>query len=370
MINFVSNLPGDLRSGGFSAMNAAALAVARRFDEVNFVGPIDPPQSLPAKAWSKALRLAGRRGDFAAFSRARLRRIAGAVGEASAPNARFDFFHGFTPWVLTRPQRAYMTWSDCTFRDYIQFYHRRSDFSPADLERVERAEAGWLARAEQVAFTSRWAAERAVADYGLDRERVAVVGIFGEIEAPDADLYAGGQDFAFVSTNFEAKGGRVAVEAFRRLRERHPSASLTIVGDCPVDVRGTPGLGWTGYLRKEVPQEYARLRDVLSQARAVVHPTRSDISPLLLVEAAYFGCPAISSARFAIPEIVEHGGSGLLLDDPGDPAAVAAAMELMLADEDSYRKARAAAWRLSRERHSKSAFEARLVECLRRTSTA
>ena len=59
-----------------------------------------------------------------------------------------------------------------------------------------------------------------------------------------------------------------------------------------------------------------------------MHPTRSDIAPLLLVEAAMFGCPAIASRAFAIPELVADGESGLLLDAPGDPAEVAAAMTL------------------------------------------
>jgi glycosyltransferase involved in cell wall biosynthesis len=367
MINFVTNLPPALRSGGFSAMNAAAFDVVSRYDNVNLVGPINPPLSLAAKVRSKAARLARLGGDFFAFSQPRLDAIARMVGEASLPEARLDFFHGFTPWVATSPQRPYMAWSDCTFRDYMDIYHRRADYDRRDLERIERAEAEWLGRARQVAFTSRWAAERATDAYGLDADRIAVVGIFGEVDPPTADAYQGLETFLFVSTNFEAKGGPVALQALRIVRERRTEAGLVVIGDCPPDVERTPGVTGVGYLSKEDPAEYARFRDLLSRARAVVHPTRSDIAPLLLVEAAYFGCPAISSRRFAIPELVQDGVSGVLLDDPGDPAAVASAMTRLLEDHEAYRAMRQAAWGTSRERHSKAAFEARLLDCLRKT---
>jgi glycosyltransferase involved in cell wall biosynthesis len=370
MINFVTNLPPKLRSGGFSAMNAAAFDVVSRYDEVNLVGPVNPSSSLAAKVRSKAARLAGLGGDFFAFSEARLDAIARAVREASRPEARLDFFHGFTPWVWTAPPRPYMAWSDCTFRDYMNIYHRRADYDRRDLERIERAEAEWLGKARQVAFTSRWAAERARDAYGLEADRIAVVGIFGEIEPPSVDAYDGLETFLFVSTNFEAKGGRVALQALRMVQEGRPEAGLVVIGDCPPDVQTAPGVTVTGYLRKEDPDEYARFRELLSRARAVVHPTRSDIAPLLLVEAAYFGCPAISSRRFAIPELVEDAVSGVLLDDPEDPVSVASAMTRILEDDDAYGAMRAAAWRASRERHSKAAFETRLLDCLRRTEAS
>ena len=53
LINFVSNLPKNLRSGGFSAMNAAAFSAISRFEASHYVGPINPPVILWQKALSK-----------------------------------------------------------------------------------------------------------------------------------------------------------------------------------------------------------------------------------------------------------------------------------------------------------------------------
>jgi glycosyltransferase involved in cell wall biosynthesis len=365
LINFISNLPKDLRSGGFSAMNTAAFSAISTFETSCYVGPINPPVILRQKALSKFRRVAGSQGSFFFFSARRLKKIADEVHSQSRVDARLDFFHGFTPWIMTKPQRPYVAWSDCTFRDYIDIFHRREQFSSDDLARIEQAEAAWLKNARYALFTSRWAADRAIGHYALDACRVGSVGIFGEIEMPPRDDYAGGKEFAFVSTNFQAKGGPTVLSAFREVRKVHTDASLVIVGDAPSNLGEESGVRFAGFLRKEVQGESQRFLQILGRARALVHPTRSDISPLLLLEAGYLGCPVISSRKFGIPELVKDGRTGLLLDDPSQPAMVTSAMRWMLEHNGEYRQMREAAWSNARELHSKRKFEQRLLAFVR-----
>jgi glycosyltransferase involved in cell wall biosynthesis len=364
LINFVSHLPSELRSGGFSAINAGAWDVIGKHHTVRYVGPVNPPVIAWQKVLSKLRRVSGAAGDFFQYSQQRLAMIAREVDARCAPEAQFDFFHGFTPWVLTRPSRPYLAWSDCIFRDYIDIYHQRREFRADDLRRIEHAEAVWTKCAHRIAFTSAWAADRAAQAYGLSRERIDVVGIFGEIEVPDQDVYAGAKQFAFVSTNFEAKGGRVVLSAFRKVRKNHSDATLVIVGDQPRYVKSEPGVITTGFLRKEDPEENRRYRQILAQSRAIVHPTKSDIAPLLIIEAGYFGSPVISSRRFAIPGLVDDERTGILLDNPADACAVADAMTALLGIETRYRAMRQAAWAKARDHHSKAAFERRFLAFL------
>jgi len=346
-------------------MNVAALSAIEQVQSVNYVGPIDPRPNLDEKIVSKAMRTAGLPGAFFMFSQRRLEAIANEVGARSEAGAELDFFHGFTPWILTRPSHPYVAWSDCSFADYIDIYHERRRFAPADLDRIEDAEAAWLNRAERVMFTSEWAAARAAARYGLTPSRVGCVGIFGEVDAPEIDDFNGGKTFAFVSTNFSAKGGPIVLAAFRALRVRHPDARLTVVGDGATQLAAEPGVTFEGFLHKEDPGQYARLRQILTTAVALVHPTRSDVSPLMVVEAAYFGCPAISSRKFAIPELIDDGLTGILLEDPTDSDALAKAMGWMLENEGAYRRMRKAAAKKSRTELSKPAFDVRLQGQLR-----
>jgi glycosyltransferase involved in cell wall biosynthesis len=358
LINFVSNLPRDQRSGGFSAMSAAAYEALRKLATIHYVGPINPPIIFRQKVVSKMLRTLGSQGNFFAFSRERLEAIAEEVNRRCSPGAQFDFFHGFTPWILTKPPRPYVAWSDCTFRDYIDVYHRRPMFQPADLERIEQMEATWLGDAHYIGFSNAWAAQRAISHYKLDRSRVHVVGNFGEIEMPADDEYTGAKQFAFVSTDFDAKGGPTVMSAIRKLRRRHRDASLIIVGARPSNGSNDPAISVTGYLRKEVPDEYAVFRRVLAGARALVHPTKSDISPLIIIEAGYFGCPTIAPNQFAVPEMVDHGVTGILLDDVS-ATTVADAMVWMLENESSYREMRRHA-RARVANYSKAAFESKI----------
>src|SRR5262249_19077268 len=168
-------------------MNAAAYEALRKIDAINYIGPINPPIIFRQKVISKILRMLGAQGNFFTFSQDRLKAVAGEIQRRCSVAARFDFFHGFTPWILAKSSRPYAAWSDCIFHDYINIYHRRELFRPADLERIERAEEDWLRGAQSVGFSNVWAAERAINRYALKSSRVHVVGNFGEVEGPLAD---------------------------------------------------------------------------------------------------------------------------------------------------------------------------------------
>lgn len=363
MINFISNLPRDLRTGGFSAMNVAAYEALRERFDVHFAGPINPPTILTEKITSKARRVLGIGGDYFFFSKVRLDAIADDVARHIDPSARFDFFHGFTPWIATRPTRPYAAWSDCTFADYVEIFNSATDFTKDDVLRIELLEREWLKQAKFVGFSSQWAAERAISLYGVDEKRTEVFGIFGAMTPPATDEYDGAKQFAFISTDFERKGGAVVLQAFRALRLQFPDARLVVVGDWPKKAAAGPGVEIAGWLRKEDPVQLAKLHEVFASSRAIVNASRSDITPLLLVEAASFGCPSISSRRFAIPEIVRHGETGLLLDRL-DSGEMLEAMCAMLDDENKYGAMRRAAWSRARSEHSQERFAERLQSAM------
>src|SRR3954471_17554640 len=99
-----------MRSGGFSAMNSAAFAALSEAHVTHYVGPINPGVIIGQKALSKFWRLVGGQGDFFFFSTRRLERVAREVSNRCQAQARLDFFHGFTPWILTNPPRPYVAW--------------------------------------------------------------------------------------------------------------------------------------------------------------------------------------------------------------------------------------------------------------------
>lgn len=335
-LTYVSNLAPTVVSGGFSGMNVAMLRALRSQHEVSYVGPIHPPPFKAEHLASKLRRAVGRQGKFFFFSPRRLSLISSAV-QVALQRGRNDatFFHGFTPWIAFRCPTPYFAWSDCTFRDYMNVYHQSEQFEIEDLHRITAMEADWLRSAEKVLFTSQWALEGAMRDYNLESTKLASVGVPITQNIPFNDAYTDRRDFAFISTDFAAKGGLIVAEAIGSVRCTYPEARLIVVGDLPPKhVRKRDGVLCTGFLHREDLAQQKRWQQIFSTVRALVHPTRADIAPLLFAEAASFGCPVIASRRFAIPEMVIDGETGLLLNDHS-VAAVADAMEQMLGLSDA-----------------------------------
>ena len=73
------------------------------------------------------------------------------------------------------------------------------------------------------------------------------------------------------------------------------------------------------------------LARLYSAADLYVHAARAEVQPLSLIEALASGLPAVASAVGGIPDVVRHGETGLLVS-PGDPIAMAAAIEQLLDD--------------------------------------
>ena len=136
------------------------------------------------------------------------------------------------------------------------------------------------------------------------------------------------------------KGIRHLVEAAPLLRARVPQVSVTIVGDGVErsDLeRRTRELGvddvvtFTGAVSPE------RVAGHLAEADVFVHPSvRQDDGlmdgiPVALMEAMAAGVPVVASRLSGIPELVVDGATGLLAE-PGDPKALAGAIE-RLADD-------------------------------------
>lgn len=143
----------------------------------------------------------------------------------------------------------------------------------------------------------------------------------------------------FVGRLVERKGVHVLLDALARLPEE-PPVQLEIVGDGPE--RGplehrARALGIEGRVifRGYVPNE--ALEDALRRCDALVLPairdSKGDVEGLgvVLLEAMGFGHPVIASNSGGIVDIVRPGENGLLVP-PGDPAALAAAIESLARD--------------------------------------
>lgn len=90
---------------------------------------------------------------------------------------------------------------------------------------------------------------------------------------------------------------------------------------------------------------------LLADADVVAMPSTHEGLPLSALEAMALGRPVLASAVGGLPELITDGRDGLLVA-PGDPAALAAALEALLADPERRARLGRAAGRTIAERYA------------------
>jgi glycosyltransferase involved in cell wall biosynthesis len=121
-------------------------------------------------------------------------------------------------------------------------------------------------------------------------------------------------------------------DAWRLAAPQVPDARLQLVGDgreTDVVARLVTDLpGRTQWTRRLTPDEVAQ---ALDDATVLLLPSFSEGLPRVAMEAFARGRPVIGSRAGGIPDIVEDGVNGLLVD-PHDPGSIAAALVRVLSD--------------------------------------
>ena len=198
-------------------------------------------------------------------------------------------------------------------------------------------ERGLYERAAGIFTFSDFVRRSFVADYGLPESRVVTVGSGPNIDwravptRPDGDNRPPRPPTVlFVGRDFDAKGGPVLLDAFREVRERFPDARLLVAGPPTLDVV-EPGVEFLGYLRKDDPAALARLVAAYAEADVFCLPTRYESFGIVILEAMFFGLPVVATGRWAIPEMIEHGTTGYLVE-PDDARDYARRLVELLGD--------------------------------------
>lgn len=133
------------------------------------------------------------------------------------------------------------------------------------------------------------------------------------------------------------KGIDIAIRAFAGVSTNIDDAALVIVGEgedhaALLDLIDAYHLKQRVFLLGFVPEA----RTYLSAGTVFLLPSRKEGLPLVLLEAGLAALPVIASRTGGVPEIVEHGRSGLLVR-PEDVDGLADAITRLLLDPDEAR---------------------------------
>lgn len=141
----------------------------------------------------------------------------------------------------------------------------------------------------------------------------------------------------FVGQVIPKKGVDVLVDAFSQLSSEVHDLSLMILGTSPdpsyrslleAKISESGISGRVQFRGHQKPDDLARL---IRGASMLVLPSRSEGLGRVLIEAMASGIPVIGSRVGGIPDVIEHGRSGLLVP-VGDIAALTQAMRTLVQD--------------------------------------
>lgn len=171
----------------------------------------------------------------------------------------------------------------------------------------------------------------------------------------------------FLGRLIPIKGLNILLDALATPACRDRDWVLTIAGDGDRDTYSTQAerlgladrVSFTGWLNPD------QCREQLAAADVLVQPSLFEGLPMAVLEAMAYGLTIVATRVGSVDEAVEDGGSGLLVE-PGDAAALAAALERVLADGDLRAALAAAARQRFEDQYDIAAYRGRLLEVYRR----
>ena len=134
------------------------------------------------------------------------------------------------------------------------------------------------------------------------------------------------------------KGQAILLHALQLMRAKYPRARVLLIGEGEerarlhrlADQLGLDGAVRFLGMRCDVPA-------LMAACDLVALPSLQEGSPIALVEALAAGKPVVATETGAIPELIQHGQTGLLVP-PGNPRVLSAALGYLIDDHEMRRK--------------------------------
>jgi glycosyltransferase involved in cell wall biosynthesis len=256
------------------------------------------------------------------------------------------FFHTQVPAVLSQnwmrrfPSVVSLDATPLQYDRLGEFYDHET--GPSWLENKKyQLNVSCFREAKHLVTWSSWAKEGLVSEYQVEEDKVTVIppGVNpSEWKRPFSQSPASPNNpvkILFVGGDLERKGGKVLLEAYRRLRQHELEYEARDGQETAVELHlvtkdemtPEPGIFVYNNMQPNSPE----LKALFHQSHLFCLPSYGDCLPMALSEAGAASLPLISTNVAAIPEIVQEGYSGFLVP-PGNVEELVAALQKLVLD--------------------------------------
>tara|TARA_Y100000310_G_scaffold283931_1_gene306265 strand:- start:337 stop:1461 length:1125 start_codon:yes stop_codon:yes gene_type:complete len=125
--------------------------------------------------------------------------------------------------------------------------------------------------------------------------------------------------FLFISSIFEQKGGLFVLEAFKRLNKKYPNVSLHVRADVKESIKKeycSKKIFFEGYSGENILPREKLLKQIYPKGDIFIYTTFCDSFGYSLIDAMVAKMPIIGTNLFAVPEMVQEGRNGFIVDIP------------------------------------------------------
>lgn len=238
------------------------------------------------------------------------------------PSSNFDIVfapRASTEVALLNIAIPIVYFTDTTFKGLYNYYEWFSGFSALSVWEGNKIESLALNRAAMCLFSSEWAANSAVNDYNISPQKVQVVQW-----GPNLDSIPLREDvlapktrdvckLLFVGVEWERKGGFIAYEAFKYLKDQGYNVKLSICG-CPIPSGlNDPDMEEIPYINKNIPEENYKFHQMMLTHHFFILPTRAECYGMVFAEASAYALPIVTTDTGGIGSVVKDGVNGFKL---------------------------------------------------------
>jgi glycosyltransferase involved in cell wall biosynthesis len=195
-------------------------------------------------------------------------------------------------------------------------------------------------RLRDVITVSGSSADGIVDDFGVPREQIRVVpvGFDPERFRPRPEIArVPGRIVTTASADVPMKGLAVLLEAVAKLRVERDEVELVVVGkrkEGGLTDETLDRLDLRGSVRFASGLSDDELAQLIASAQVACVPSLYEGFSLPAIEAMACGTPLVATTGGALPEVVGTDGETALLVPPGDPSALALALDRLLGDAE------------------------------------
>lgn len=221
-------------------------------------------------------------------------------------------------------------YTDATFHLMLDFYGNFSNFCKKTRETGNELAKRALNNADRLLFSSDWAANSAIQDYGVLDAKVHVVTLGANIDVNHDEIIIrklieakSGKNIQllFMGVDWERKGGRKALEIARHIKEKGHEVCLQLVGSKPPDEQVLPEYVVNhGFISKARPEGRKLMEEIFQKTHFLVLPTLADCTPMVFAELNAYGIPAVTHNVGGISSVVTHNINGLIFSPDSTPA--------------------------------------------------